>query len=55
LTWTQGSGFDHNLIDDGESSPLKNLSPILLTDGLFPASEVLKIFVADSEVIEQQN
>jgi len=54
LTWTQGSGFDHNLIDDGEGSPLKNLSPILLADGLFPASEILNIFVADSEVIEQQ-
>jgi hypothetical protein len=54
LTWTQGRGFDHNLIDDGESSPLKNLSPILLADGLFQASEVLKRFVADSEVIEQQ-
>jgi len=54
LTWTKGRGFDHNLIDEGEASPLKNQSPILLKDGLFHASEVLKIFIADSELIEQQ-
>ena len=54
LTWTKGRGFDHNLIDDGEDSPLKNQSPILLADGLFPAREVLEIFITDSEVIEQQ-
>lgn len=54
LTWTQGRGFDHNLIDEGEETPLKNQSPILLKDGQFHASEVLEIFIADSKLIEQQ-
>jgi hypothetical protein len=54
VTWTQGKGFDHNLIDEGEETPFKNQSPILLKDGQFHASEVLEIFIADSELIDQQ-
>lgn len=52
VTWTRGEGFSHNLIDTGESSPLKNQSPILLADGLFPANEVLNIFIANCGEIE---
>lgn len=52
VTWTRGGGFRHNRIDTGESSPLKNQSPILLADGLFPASEVLGIFIVNSGEIE---
>ncbi len=54
LTWTEGRDFDHNFIDDGEATPLRNESPVLLADGLFPAKEVLNKFITDSGVIEQQ-
>ena len=54
LTWTEGRDFDHNYIDDGETTPLRNETPVLLADGLFPAMVVLDKFIADSGVIEQQ-
>jgi len=54
LTWTEGRDFDHNFIDDGETTPLRNESPVLFADGLFPAREVLNKFIADSSVIEQK-
>ena len=54
LTWTHGMGFCHNSIDCGEKYPTKNHSPILLEDGLFPASEVLEKFTANSHYLEEQ-
>lgn len=52
LTWVRGRGFRHDLIDDGEATPTKNRSPILVRDGEFPASEVLVLFITSSGGIE---
>jgi len=41
LTWDRNGGYSHDRIDDGESSPTRNRTPILVTDGHFPGSEVL--------------
>ncbi len=46
LTWYRGKGFYHNRIDDGESSPFKNRTPILVADGSFPKEQVLRSFRA---------
>jgi hypothetical protein len=33
LRYRSGAGFDHSRIDDGESSPLKNQTPIIMPSG----------------------
>lgn len=52
LSWHETSGFSHNRIDSGESSPLKNMTPILVADGRLPIGDVLPGFVKHSRDIE---
>ena len=52
LTWTPTLGFRHDQVDGGEPVPTKNLSPILIPDGAFPAAAVLDLFVARSQEID---
>ena len=49
LTWTRERGFLHTAIDDGESKPTANRTPILTIQGVFPAQQVRGEFVARSE------
>lgn len=44
LAWTQDQEFLHRRIDDGERTPLKNMSPILVADGEFDAARVTAEF-----------
>ena len=44
LTWLVARGFSHMKVDSGEESPEWNNSPILVPDGLFPATEVIREF-----------
>jgi len=52
LVWSAVSGYSHNKVDGGESSPVSNRSPILRPDGVFPAALVLKEFDARAGGIE---
>jgi len=52
LTWNRGKGFLHTAIDDGESTPLKNRTPILVADGTFRKNEVLRGFRSAAAAIE---
>lgn len=57
LTWREGAGISHHRIDSGESSPLKNMSPVLLPDGAIPFESLLQKFqehagTIDSEITE---
>ena len=52
LTWTQDEGFSHNRIDDGEGVPGKNLTPILVEDGVFDRESILSRFRAESKLID---
>lgn len=54
LTWQKDTGFAHNRIDTGEESPFRNLSPILVPDGIFPHGCVIKKFRERSGGIEQR-
>jgi hypothetical protein len=36
LTWREGLGFSHARVDSGDSRPDKNLTPILVPDGVVP-------------------
>lgn len=40
LAWNRDGGFLHRRIDDGEQTPIKNMSPILVTDGRFDAGDI---------------
>ncbi len=44
LTWYRDKGYLHTAIDDGEASPLKNRTPILVADGMFPKDRVIELF-----------
>ncbi len=52
ITWMRDKGFSHERIDDGESNPAKNLTPVLLPDGICPINEVLDHFIAASTGID---
>ena len=40
LAWNRDQGFLHRRVDDGEATPLKNMSPMLIADGKFCAARV---------------
>ncbi len=43
LTWKRKGGFMHTRVDDGETNPVSQMSPILVSDGIF-----------DNQVIAEQ-
>ena len=51
LTWKVKHGFSHAAIDDGESKPTANRTPILIADGAFPSEEVKCEFRARSLLV----
>jgi hypothetical protein len=44
LAWNKTSGFSHRGVDDGENTPLKNMSPIMVSDGNFVAERIAAEF-----------
>ncbi|MDH4226812.1 MAG: hypothetical protein OEV59_03525 [Deltaproteobacteria bacterium] len=54
LEWQKDSGFLHSRVDDGESSPLHNDSPILLKDGPFPHKDISRRFIESSKDIDSK-
>jgi hypothetical protein len=40
LTWRAGQGFSHASVDSGDTRPDKNLTPILVADGVVPWERV---------------
>ena len=54
LTWTEGGGYSHDRVDDGEGNPTKNSTPILVSDGPFPAAQIVARFEKASVGVEPQ-
>ena len=52
LTWRRGVGFSHSRIDAGESEALKNLSPILVPDGVVPWARIEELFRRHADSLE---
>jgi hypothetical protein len=44
LTWLRPRGFIHAKVDGGEEGPEANRTPVLLPDGSFPTTEVVREF-----------
>jgi hypothetical protein len=45
-------GFSHHRIDDGEASPAKNRTPILVDGGTPVRDDVLRLFVKEAQEID---
>jgi hypothetical protein len=54
ISWDIERGFGHHLVDDGESSPHKNMSPVFVVDGPFSSREVIPKFVQASHQISEK-
>lgn len=52
VTWFADRGFSHERIDDGEGSPEKNQSPILVPDGKCPVAVIADSFMKRSVGID---
>lgn len=52
LTWKKDEGVFHNRVDDGDRRPGRKMSPVLVTDGLFPAQRVEERFREQSTGID---
>ena len=46
FTWKEGAEVAHNRIDEGEASPFKNMSPVLVADGVIPYDEIRRQFTS---------
>jgi hypothetical protein len=53
ISWDCERGFGHHRVDDGESSPHKNMSPVFVKNGVFPSDDVLPKFIHSSKQISQ--
>ena len=52
FTWKEHQLPTHERIDSGESSPYKNMAPILVPDGIVPYEELIKRFRAEAAEID---
>jgi len=53
LTWTLANGLRHDSVDDGESSALKNQTPLYREGGPFNREEILGHFRAASSLLPE--
>jgi len=53
FSWSADTGTSHNRIDDGEASPFKNMTPILVPDGAVPYEELLRQFHARARELDK--
>ena len=54
LTWRPGVGFAHSAVDEGDASPLKNLTPVLTPDGAVPWADIAAQFAERSGSLEPE-
>ncbi len=54
ISWDQERGFGHHRVDDGESSPYKNMTPIFIKEGVFLSyNEVVPKLIQSGRQISQ--
>ena len=55
LTWKEGRGFLHHLVDDGEGRPgRQKATPILLADGAFDQPGITALFHRESTRMDRE-
>jgi hypothetical protein len=54
LAWNRAGGFLHRRVDDGEHTPVKNMTPIMVADGLFAAGSIAAEFEVRAAGLESR-
>ena len=54
LTWRMEHTMEHFRVDSGEPGPLKNLSPMMIEDGIIYLNRLIRKFEEQSRKIEPQ-
>ena len=52
LTWRRDVGFTHARVDEGDETPLKNLTPVLVPGTTVPWTDLMADFRAGSATLE---
>ncbi|MFI5366473.1 MAG: hypothetical protein ACHQ4J_12710 [Candidatus Binatia bacterium] len=52
LIWSRETGWGHFRVDSGEATPIKNRTPILVSDGSFPKALVVAQLTEASTAID---
>ena len=52
LTWRRAAGFAYSRVDEGDETPLKNLTPILVPNGAVPWAELTDVFRTSSATLD---
>ena len=52
VTWSRDQGYAHFRVDSGEESPMRNRTPILVSDGAFPKADVIARFTRASIALD---
>lgn len=52
LTWRRGRGFENGRIDEGDATPLKNQTPIIVPNGEVPWERLIADFSARGARLE---
>lgn len=53
IIWDSEQGFAHHCVDDGESSPNKNMTPVFVSMAKFSYDEVVTPFIQESQQIDK--
>lgn len=54
LTWREGEGFAHSIVDTGDADPLRNETPVLRPEPNVPWAEIVRAFEACSGGLERE-
>jgi hypothetical protein len=54
VTWYASGSYTHDRVDDGDRAGRRDLSPILVSDGVFPAERVAEDFRRASAGIDRR-
>ncbi len=52
LTWREGAGFAHSVVDTGDATPLKNETPVLQPEDRVPWPDIARLFDRESATLE---
>jgi hypothetical protein len=53
FTWKQTSGFVHERVDLGTKAR-SNMTPVLVSDGVFPKDKIARLFLENSKEIDPE-
>jgi len=52
MIWSRERGYEHFRVDAGDDTPMRNRTPILVSDGSFPKEQVLARFIQAAATLD---